>query len=175
VAANSIAIIQNSAYTSIQSANLTGSSNTNNILLDFANDGSAEGVFYPRFTDPSNNVYTLTNTSALLEAGQTIASVSTDLLGVSRPKGVKYDIGAYEFNGIWSAIQPSQSTIISYIPTSNGIQVQNIEAGNLVNVYNASGVRVAREISIGENLNISLNKGIYILQTNGKAQKISVN
>ncbi len=175
VAANSIAIVQNTAYTSIQSANLTGGSNINNILLDITNDGSIDGVFYPRFTDPGNNVYTLTNTSALLEAGQTIASVSTDLLGVSRPKGVKYDIGAYEFNGIWSAIQPSQSTIISYIPTSKGIQVQNLQAGSFVNVYNAAGVIVAREVSTGENMNLTLRKGIYILQTNGKTQKISVN
>ncbi len=175
VAANSIAIVQNTAYTSIQSANLTGGSNTNNILLDVTNDGSTEGLFYPRFTDPVNNVYTLTNTSALLETGQTIASVSTDLLGVSRPKGVKYDIGAYEFNGIWSAIQTANNNLISYIPTSNGIQLQNLQAGSVVNVYNAAGVRVARELSSGENLNLSLHKGIYIVQTNGKAQKISVN
>lgn len=35
VASNSVAIIQNTAYTSLQSANLTGSSNINNTLLDF--------------------------------------------------------------------------------------------------------------------------------------------
>lgn len=115
------------------------------------------------------------NTSGALEMGTTLTSVPTDILGVSRPKGVKYDIGAYEFNGIWSALQPAHSTHISYIPTSNGIQVQNLKAGSSVIVYNAAGVTVAREISTGENLNFSLNKGIYILQTNGKTQKISIN
>jgi hypothetical protein len=96
VASNSVAIIQNTAYTSIQSANLTGSSNTNNTLLDFENTGSAEGIFYPAFTDPLNNNYSLTHQSALLNNGQTIASVTTDLTGLVRPQGASYDMGAYE-------------------------------------------------------------------------------
>lgn len=95
-ASNSIAIVQNTTYTSIQATNLTGSSNINNILLSSENTGSTEGIFYPYFTDPINNDYSITHQSALLNTGQTIASVTTDLAGFARPQGSAYDIGAYE-------------------------------------------------------------------------------
>ena len=96
VASNSVAIIQNTAYTSLQSANLTGSSNINNTLLDFENTGTTEGILYPAFIDPVNNIYGLTYQSALLNTGQTIASITTDITGLARQQGSAYDIGAYE-------------------------------------------------------------------------------
>lgn len=96
VASNASAVIQNTAYRSIQSANFTGSNNINNILLDANNTGSEPGINYPEFIEPATNNWELGYKSALLNTGQAIAAVTTDLSGTSRPQGASYDIGAYE-------------------------------------------------------------------------------
>ena len=48
------------------------------------------------FTDYAGEDYTLSNTSVARNAGFTIPSVSTDILGVARPQSTAYDIGAFE-------------------------------------------------------------------------------
>ena len=49
------------------------------------------------FTDPSNDDYTLRwPDSPAIDAGKTIASVTTDILGVSRPQLGAYDMGCFE-------------------------------------------------------------------------------
>ncbi|MDD3491228.1 MAG: T9SS type A sorting domain-containing protein [Paludibacter sp.] len=251
-ASNSVAVIQNTAYTSIQSANFTGTSNTNNILLDFENTGSTEGSFYAGFADPLNNNYSLTYQSALLNNGQTIASVTTDLTGLARPQGAAYDIGAYElayynltvtFNeggtvneltsgvvlsepkgkaiaftitpasgksvksvlynnaevktelveGVYTTpaltanstlaveFEDNLSTGIntekqSFLCFSNGnqIEVQGLNAGEKVELYNVTGARMA--VSNAENSKVSFNtgKGIYIVKVSDKVQKVVV-
>jgi hypothetical protein len=251
-ASNSVAVIQNTAYTSIQSANFTGTSNTNNILLDFENTGSTEGVFYPAFTDPLNNNYSLTHQSALLNNGQTIASVTTDLTGLTRPQGSAYDMGAYElayynltvtFNeggtvnaltsgavlnepkgkaiaftitpasgktvksvlynntevktelveGVYStpALTANSTLVVefednpstgintekqSFLCFANGnqIEVQGLNAGEKVELYNVTGARMA--VSNAENSKVSFNtgKGIYIVKVSDKVQKVVV-
>lgn len=50
----------------------------------------------PQFTDITNYNFTLKSTSPLVDAGTSLASVPTDILGVSRPLGNGTDIGAYE-------------------------------------------------------------------------------
>lgn len=96
VASNAAAVLQNNAITNLQSANFTGSNNTNNIIISADNSGADEGVFYPNFADPSANDWQITHMSALLNAGQTFATQANDVLGVARPKGGAFDIGAYE-------------------------------------------------------------------------------
>jgi hypothetical protein len=48
------------------------------------------------FVDPDNYDFTLKVGSSARNAGATVASVTTDLLGVPRPQGTAYDIGALE-------------------------------------------------------------------------------
>jgi len=48
------------------------------------------------------NEYRLHPTSPALDAGLTLPSVNADIEGRSRPQGVAYDIGAYEFPGALS-------------------------------------------------------------------------
>jgi hypothetical protein len=50
----------------------------------------------PLFVNPAGRNYSLQATSPALNAGTTIAAVTTDFLGVTRPQGTAYDIGAYE-------------------------------------------------------------------------------
>lgn len=51
------------------------------------------------FVDPTNSNYQLSATSPALDVGQTLVNVTTDIVGVARPQGPAYDIGAYERPG----------------------------------------------------------------------------
>ena len=65
-------------------------------------------------TDPSNDDFRLKSTSAAIGAGVTIASVTTDILGTSRPKGGSYDIGPYEYTVAGPLMDsPSIASVIS--------------------------------------------------------------
>lgn len=48
------------------------------------------------FVDPANNNYALKAGSPAIDAGVSLSQVPTDILGVKRPQGLAYDIGAYE-------------------------------------------------------------------------------
>tara|TARA_R100000315_G_C5234802_1_gene146236 strand:- start:1258 stop:2784 length:1527 start_codon:yes stop_codon:yes gene_type:complete len=48
------------------------------------------------FKDAPNNSFALSKTSLALDAGKTVSSVTVDMLGVARPQGTAYDIGALE-------------------------------------------------------------------------------
>jgi parallel beta-helix repeat protein len=48
------------------------------------------------FVDAGSDDYELSPTSPALDAGETRADVPTDILGVARPQGPGFDIGAYE-------------------------------------------------------------------------------
>jgi hypothetical protein len=62
----------------------------------------------PVFVNPSSDNYQLTVGSPAIDAGTTNA-YTTDILGVTRPQGSAFDIGAYEFvvgpapNDLWAA------------------------------------------------------------------------
>src|SRR5208283_2421386 len=49
------------------------------------------------FVDPANNNYALKAGSPAIDGGVALPQVPTDILGVTRPQGLAYDIGAYEF------------------------------------------------------------------------------
>jgi len=48
------------------------------------------------FSDAPNNDFSLHKTSYALDNGKTISAVTTDIVGLSRPQGEAYDIGALE-------------------------------------------------------------------------------
>jgi hypothetical protein len=67
----------------------------------------------PKFMDASTNTFTLQPMSPAIDAGTTLSAVLTDLNGISRPQGTRYDIGAYEYPQIPS---PHSLKIISVTP-----------------------------------------------------------
>jgi hypothetical protein len=74
------------------------------------NNNTGLGVFPgtdPLFTDAGSNDYTLQSNSPARDQGQTLAEVTDDFIGTSRPSGVEYDIGAYEFGGAPTNQAPS--------------------------------------------------------------------
>ena len=53
----------------------------------------------PHFVDPAVKNYQLQAGSPAIDAGVSLSLVSTDILGITRPQGLAYDLGAYEFSG----------------------------------------------------------------------------
>jgi parallel beta-helix repeat protein len=51
----------------------------------------------PRFVNAAANDFRLQSTSPAIDAGVTLSAVPTDLTGLARPQGARYDIGAYEY------------------------------------------------------------------------------
>jgi hypothetical protein len=51
----------------------------------------------PLFVDPTNGDFTLQKSSPAINAGVTLSDITTDILGIVRPQGNRYDIGAYEY------------------------------------------------------------------------------
>ncbi|MCA9401258.1 MAG: PKD domain-containing protein, partial [Candidatus Omnitrophica bacterium] len=49
------------------------------------------------FNNPANHDYSLTILANLIDIGVNIPEVTTDILGVHRPQGSGYDVGAFEF------------------------------------------------------------------------------
>ena len=96
--------------------------------------------------------FTLATGSAAIDAGTTVAQVTNDLLGVTRPQGLAFDVGAYE--KVTVAASPpgaptigtatrgnSQATIAFTAPASNG--------GAAITGYTASCSAGAGPISAG--------------------------
>lgn len=48
------------------------------------------------FTNAAGDDYSLSSTSPAIDAGEALADVPSDILGVARPQGAGFDIGAYE-------------------------------------------------------------------------------
>ena len=89
----------------------TGKTGTNNHFINNLTYGNATGNFVlqngdvdqgtmtldPKFVNPSQDDFHLQSSSPAIDAGVSLADVSTDFDGTLRPQGSGYDLGAYEF------------------------------------------------------------------------------
>jgi hypothetical protein len=120
----------------------------------------------PLFTSPSTNDFTLQSTSPAINTGTTLALVPNDFLGVSRPQGVSYDIGAFEYvqtsesctdniqnqdetgidcGGVCDAcVVPATYTLTNFISAiTNWLQIGNTESD-----VNSDGVVNTRDLGV---------------------------
>lgn len=63
----------------------------------------------PKFVNAGGLDFHLQSTSPAINAGATISEVPYDIQGVTRPMGVAYDIGAYEYSGTTVSPTPTPS------------------------------------------------------------------
>lgn len=68
----------------------------------------------PDFTNAAGGDFSIDADSAAHDAGTTIASVTDDYIGTSRPQGAAYDIGAYEY-GSGGSPTPSNITGLTVV------------------------------------------------------------
>ncbi|HBO16737.1 MAG: hypothetical protein UR69_C0001G0298 [Candidatus Moranbacteria bacterium GW2011_GWE2_35_2-] len=121
----------------------------------------------PLFTSPFTNDFTLQSTSPAINAGTTLASIPNDFLGVSRPQGISYDIGAFEYvsaaeetcsdniqnqdetgidcGGVCEAcIIPTTYTLTNFISAiTNWLQIGNTESD-----VNSDGIVNTRDLGV---------------------------
>ena len=91
------------SYVSIDSVSETGTQIGYNAV--YSTSGKPGGSPYPndvwqkdpQFIDVTNNDFHLRSISPLIDAGINLTKVMNDCDGVSRPKGPRFDIGAFEF------------------------------------------------------------------------------
>ena len=70
----------------------------------------------PSFVNAGTNDFHLQSTSGAINTGATLSEVTTDMVGVSRPQGSAYDIGAYEYTG--GTTNPVPTISLTASPTS---------------------------------------------------------
>lgn len=91
VVSSSSSLVQNNiSYSNRDSENYFAEDNTNvtadhNVLIN------------PKFVSITNRDFRLTSTSPARDSGRSISTVSKDILGVARPRGPAFDVGAYEY------------------------------------------------------------------------------
>jgi parallel beta-helix repeat protein len=117
-------IYSNSGYGIFIGSSSSGTSVKNNIIYrnisPIRNDGSGTNISHNSTTDPAfintgTNDFRLQSTSLAIDAGTSINEVTVDCMGVPRPQGAGYDIGAYEYQGLRPPA-PRTLSIISVTP-----------------------------------------------------------
>jgi hypothetical protein len=108
--------------------------------------------------------FRLQKTSPCIDMGMTIAEITTDIAGNTRPMGTAYDAGAYEFD-------PTLTTINSVVNNNNyrlisqsgGLQIQGIDGMEKVMVFTITGSKIFSQL-IGNDTCIPLSKGFFVIQ-----------
>jgi len=143
VTANNLSDIRNSAYNSI-SVNYTGTT-VSCITLPLTN---TSGTNAPNFTDPTNNIWTLSTGSSLLDKGFNLSDPSIsipynkDMIGISRPTDA-FDIGTYEAVTSGSLNASTLNTTIGDISIIGDGTLLNIDTNkNFQSIYIAPRARL---------------------------------
>ena len=140
-----------------------------------ANDISVDPLYVnaPYNDDSGNNPYfnnvdlSLQSTSPCIDQGTTIGSITNDINGVSRPQGVNYDMGAYEYQVTTGLTENDISKIIVYPnPTSTKVFVNKYFNECKYEIISITGTIVKTGTIKANNIDLSeLNTGIYFIKT----------
>ncbi|MDO9634339.1 MAG: right-handed parallel beta-helix repeat-containing protein [Paludibacter sp.] len=162
---------------------------TGKVIIDQTNSGSTGGVFYADFVSPTNFIgkavtgdditslnaanWATMSTSALVNAGKTILSITTDITGTERPQSTGYDIGAYEFNPGPSTNTSAFQKGISMYGNNGTVFIQNDGDINVIQIFNVMGkLMVSLQAKEGMNEIVLPANQLYIVKAGSKSQKI---
>ncbi len=154
----------------------------------------------PQFVDSINNDFRLRPTSPAIDRGDSLTQVPVDIVGVTRPQGLRWDIGAYEYvpteveNGAWAMPRPGltitirpnpahDKTLIFYgLKQTSRVRLRVFDAaGRLVcTLIDRNAVRGAHtcEWSLRDQAGCTVSRGVYILRLEsageGQSQKVII-
>lgn len=124
------------------------------------------------FVDAANNNYHLSTGSTAINSGTTVAVCASDLDGVIRPNGAAYDMGAYELD-MTTPVNKVESSFDCY-SYGNNVIIKGLELGKEVNIYSISGVRIFSQYIYTGSMSVTLQRGIYIVNSASYNKKIIV-
>lgn len=165
----STSVFQNCAYSGVNPI-FTGTK-TANIVLPQTN----EGTDAPYFVDPINNDWQITNQSSLLDKGDgaIVGSPTTDMLGVARPRGNAYDIGTYEFSGVFTSVKEINNNFVCFA-TPNSVELRGITAGDEIIIYTTTGAKVISTKALNSEVSVPVTRGVYMVKVANKTNKVVV-
>lgn len=129
----------------------------------------------PNFVDPGNNDFRLQPNSIAIDNGDSLLNVLYDIIGISRPQGQRWDIGAYEYfsGGIEKNYSAERSIKKNLIITPNPFihytQIISIKSEKIF-VYDITG-RLVNTYST-QQIGQDLKAGVYFINVANNFYKI---
>jgi parallel beta-helix repeat protein len=126
----------------------------------------------PKFMNAATFDFQIQATSHCRDAGTATAAPTTDFKGESRPKGVGFDIGAYEFAPIVATLNLDNEKPLKIYPNPANtiLTIENAEGKN-VEIIDISGKTMLAFFAINHQFPIMINQlksGIYFVKTGNK-------
>jgi len=125
-------------------------------------------------TESATANWQLQRNSPAVDAGTdlTDSDVATDILGTARPLGAAYDMGAYEFNPTSGITETNFD--FGCFSSNQSIELRGLPIGQMVSVYNITGILVSSQKATTSSVSIVSPKGIYLVQVGNKTNKVIV-
>ncbi|MDP4239027.1 MAG: choice-of-anchor Q domain-containing protein [Bacteroidota bacterium] len=124
--------------------------------------GCITGITSASFTDAANGDWSLSPTSAAIDAGTTVAAVTTDITGTTlRPLGAAYDMGAYEAISRTTGLE-SVKQFVCFTENHN-LKLQGLSNGAQLRVYGMTGSLLINKTAVSSNVSIPLTTGFYMV------------
>lgn len=115
----------------------------------------------------------LLSSSPAVNAGTDLSAsdVTTDILGVARPVGAAYDMGAYE-----CTVTGIKDITLNFNCFSHNqhIELRELTDGQHVTIYSITGQIKNEQFAYGSSLSIGVSKGLYLVKVDAQAIKIIV-
>lgn len=121
VVRNNVFFSNNSSGSQVSYSGTVTASNYNayNGSIGYGSEGANSiAITSAAFVNSASRDFSLVAGSTLINAGTTVASVTTDYAGTARPQGAAYDIGAYEY----VSVGPFASVISGSIVASGSVR-----------------------------------------------------
>lgn len=155
-------------------ATYCGFESTANITNYINGTGCIKTIEAASFTDAANGDFHLSSGSTAINAGTTIAGITSDIEGTLRPQGAAFDMGAYEYSvGTNLHNAYNESSLVFQNRIAKTVQV-NASAGSTLMIVNMLGEVVKSEMINSNNMTFStanIPSGVYVVQLINQGKK----